>query len=324
MGGKPLISVVTVFLNAEKFIEEAIVSVLVQTYDNWELLLVDDGSSDASSRIALRYAEHFPVQVCYLEHSDHQNRGTCASRNLGIGKAKGDYIALLDADDVWFPHKLERQMAILDSNPEAALVYGAPQYWYSWSGDPRDKERDYVTRLGVQQNTLFKPPTLLTLTYPLGKANSPCPSDLLLRREIIERIGGFEEAFDGIYQLYEDQAFLAKLYLKAPVYVSSECWDKYRNHPNSCVSVVTKAGQYHLVRLFFLNWLQAYLSKEGLKDVEIWKALRKALWQYRHPIMYRFHPKHLIKLMKDLLKLILPVRIIRSLQFKANQEYFRQ
>src|SRR5215203_3938514 len=138
MTSKLLVSSVMIFLNAEKFIEEAIESVFAQTYDNWELLLVDDGSSDDSSQIALRYAERYPERVRYLEHPGHQNRGMSASRNLGVSQAKGEYIALLDADDVWLPRTLEQQAIILDSHPEAGMVYGSAQYWYGWTGDPED------------------------------------------------------------------------------------------------------------------------------------------------------------------------------------------
>src|SRR5215218_10922420 len=99
MSAKPLVSAIIIFLNEERFIEEAIQSVFAQSYENWELLLVDDGSSDASTRIALRYAEEHPGRVRYLEHPGHQNRGMSASRNLGISHTKGEYIACLDADD---------------------------------------------------------------------------------------------------------------------------------------------------------------------------------------------------------------------------------
>src|SRR5918997_3094056 len=144
MNSKPLVSSVMIFLNAEKFIEEAIESVFAQTHDNWELLLVDDGSSDDSSQIALRYAERHPEKVRYLEHPGHRNRGMSASRNLGIRHAKGEYIALLDSDDVWLPHKLQQQVAILDAAPEAGMVYGLSQYWHSWTGKPQDIQRDVV------------------------------------------------------------------------------------------------------------------------------------------------------------------------------------
>lgn len=80
---QPLVSVIIPFLNAERFIEEAIESVLAQTYKNWELLLVDDGSDDKSTKIALDYAKKCHGKVFYFEHDRHHNIGTSASRNLG-------------------------------------------------------------------------------------------------------------------------------------------------------------------------------------------------------------------------------------------------
>src|SRR5918998_1607143 len=144
MSSNPLVSCVIIFLNAERFIQEAIESVYAQTYDKWELLLVDDGSTDDSTQIALHYAEQYPEKVRYLNHPSHQNRGMSASRNLGISHAKGAYVAFLDADDVWLPNALQRQVAILGSNPEAGMVLGSAQYWYSWTGRPEDNERDFI------------------------------------------------------------------------------------------------------------------------------------------------------------------------------------
>jgi glycosyltransferase involved in cell wall biosynthesis len=269
---QPLVSVIVIFLNAEKFIVEAIQSILGQTYDNWELLLVDDGSTDASTQIALGYAERYPGKVRYLKHPGHQNRGMSASRNLGISHAKGEYTAFLDADDKWFAYKLEQQVAILSSHPEAGMVYGRTLYWRSWTGDPADIHRDSVPDLGIQVNKLFEPPTLLTLLYPLGSATPPSLSNLLLRRGAVERAGGFEEDFRG---MYEDQAFLSKTYLTESVFVASEseCWDKYRQHSDSCFGVTERAGQHQSARLFFLNWLEQHLSERGVENAEIWKLL---------------------------------------------------
>src|SRR3712207_5555672 len=156
-----LVSVITTFLDEEKFIKEAIESVLAQRYDNWELLLVDDGSTDSSTQIALRYAQRYPEKVRYLEHPGHENRGRSATRNLGIANARGEYIAFLDADDAWLPHKLQQQVAILNSHPEAGMVYGRTLLWYSWSGNPDDAKRDSIES-STQLNTLFRPPALLT------------------------------------------------------------------------------------------------------------------------------------------------------------------
>jgi glycosyltransferase involved in cell wall biosynthesis len=275
MSSKPLVSCIVIFLNEERFIREAIDSVFAQTCDDWELLLVDDGSTDGSTQIALQYAEQYPAKVRYLEHPGHQNRGASAARNLGLGNAKGEYIAFLDADDVWVPHKLQQQVMILKSHPEATVLYGNTRYWNSWTGNPKDEQRDRVPELVVQSDTLIKPPTHLVLSYPLGKGAAPSLSNLMLRREVIERTGGFEESFKRVYT---DQAFLSKVYLKEPVFVAaeSEYWDKYRRHPDSCVTVMHKTGQYFSVRQQYLNWLEEYLSKQGFEGPEVWKLLREA------------------------------------------------
>jgi glycosyltransferase involved in cell wall biosynthesis len=287
MNPKPLVSVITPFLDGEAFLREAIESVMAQTYDHWELLLIDDGSAATATAIARHYADGRPGKVRYLEHDGHENRGVCASRNLGVRHARGEYVALLDADDVWLPHKLERQVAILGAQPEAAMVYGRSEYWHSWTGNAEDICRDHVPELGVPTDTLVRPPTLLKATSPLGQAITPCPSDLMFRRDMIERVGGFEESFRGIYQLYEDRAFLAKVYLREPVFVANECWDRYRQHPDSCVAVVNKARQQQSVRLVFLTWLEGYLSRQGVTDAELRTALRRVLWPYRHPTLQR-------------------------------------
>ncbi len=285
---QPLVSVITIFLNCEKFIEEAIESVFAQTYENWELLLVDDGSTDGSTDHALRYAQQYPQKVRYLEHPKHQNRGMSATRNLGINNAKGEYIALLDADDVFLPQKLEKQVAILEAQPRAAMVYGSTQYWYSWTGNAKDSERDFFGRLGVNVDTLLHPPTLLTL-FLKDPGILPCTCGLLARRQIVEGIGGFQENFRG---MYEDQVFLANMCLKSPVLVESGCWDKYRQHPDSNSHIAISAGEYHPrkanpAKHIFLNWLANYISEQGIKDAELWQALNKQLRPYRYPLAYK-------------------------------------
>ncbi|OLE67613.1 MAG: glycosyl transferase family 2, partial [Cyanobacteria bacterium 13_1_40CM_2_61_4] len=278
---KPLVSVIIIFLNEERFIQEAVESVFAQTYDSWELLLVDDGSTDASTKIALQYAEQYPMKVRYLEHEAHQNRGMSASRNLGVRHAKGEYVAFLDADDVWLPDKLEEQVAILSSHPEAAMVCGPVQWWYSWTGNPEDIQRAHVVALPVQPDSLVKPPHLLVCL--LGNETVTTTSGLV-RRKAIESVGGLEESFHG---LYEDQAFCAKLCSKASVFVASGCWYRWRKHPRSCCSVAVSTGQYRHARLTFLHWLEKYLRQQEIKNSELWEVLQKERWQCHHPILYR-------------------------------------
>lgn len=288
MSDKPLVSVVMIFLNVETFIQEAIASVFSQTYAHWELLLVDDGSTDASTRIALRYANQYPAKVRYLEHQGHQNRGMSASRNLGVRTAKGDYVAFLDADDVYLPEKLERQVAVLESQPAAAMVYSATQHWYSWTGNPND-QRNSSRKLGVPPDTLVDPPTLPRL-FLQRKAQTPGTCGVLVRREAIERVGMFEERFRG---MFEDQVFFYKLLLNKHVYLQSGVWDRYRQHPQSHNRVMSRKGAYDRAGgpsptyRMFLQWLESYLIQHQINDPNLWQALNKELWPYRHPVRYR-------------------------------------
>ncbi|MEB3181436.1 MAG: glycosyltransferase family A protein, partial [Nostocaceae cyanobacterium] len=243
--------------------------------------------TDDSTAIAKGYAEKYPHKVRYLEHEGHQNRGMSATRNLGIRNAKGEYIALLDADDVWLPDKLEQQLATMESHPEAAVVFGPTQYWYSWTGQPEDISRDTIRELWLPPNRLFHPPHLLPLLLQ-KKVNTPATCSVLMRRQLFADIGGFEEGFRG---MYEDQAFFAKVYLKAPVFVESKYWDRYRQHSDATCAVAEKTGQYRRFKtnpahLTFLNWMAEYLNKEQVKDAKVWQALQKALWPYQHPWLY--------------------------------------
>jgi glycosyltransferase involved in cell wall biosynthesis len=280
----PQVSIVIPFLNAEKFLDEAIQSVFAQTYSFWELLLVDDGSTDGSTVIAKQYVKRDAARVRYLDHPQHKNQGLPASRNLGLSHARGEFVAFLDADDVWLPDKLAEQMAVLQSQPLAMMVYGPSRRWYSWTGRPEDAERDYLPNLGVQANALLQPPILLTLSLE-RKATTPCPSNVLLRRDVIEKVGGFEESFRGPCHLYEDQAFFAKVVVRHPVWVSDRQWDKYRRHPDSVAAVVKGRGQGVEVRGVYLRWLADYLDREGIEDRDLCRALEGQLWSYRHPVL---------------------------------------
>jgi glycosyltransferase involved in cell wall biosynthesis len=125
----PRVSVIIIFLNGERFIEEAVESVLSQDFDSFELILVDDGSTDGSTAIARTYAEQHPHRVRYVDHPDHANRGMSASRNRGLGVARGEYVAFIDADDVWSPNKLTEQVAIMDAHPEVGMLCGAARMY---------------------------------------------------------------------------------------------------------------------------------------------------------------------------------------------------
>ena len=288
MLAEPLFSAIIIFYNAERFLREAIDSVLSQTEESWELLLVDDGSQDRAADIAREYADRIPAKVRYLHHPDHGNHGMSATRNLGVRNSCGEWVAFLDADDIWLPMKLAEQKQLLLSHTEAGLLYGSYLYWSSWSSELMQAS-DFQPGISVSPNTLVHPPDLILLNYPLGKGPAPLLSDLVVRRAVVDQVGGFEESFDGIYQLYEDQAFLAKVYLTTPALVSGQCWSYYRQTPTSCSAVTQAAGHYGEIRRFFLEHLERYLASHNNQNPLIWRALRRALWPYRHPYLAKMN-----------------------------------
>ena len=207
MSGMPLVSVVAIFYNEERFLDDAIGSVVAQTFTDWELLLVDDGSLDASREIARKWEVRFPGRIRCFEHPGRVNRGTSASRNRAIDQARGRWLAPLDGDDAWLPHKLETQLRLVEAHAGVGITYSSPELWYSWTGVDSDRARDHVPdpglACGVPVDGRMLLPGMIERRFP-----SPCPSSMLVRTEAARAVGGFEEAFVG---MYDDQVFTAKI-----------------------------------------------------------------------------------------------------------------
>lgn len=108
---EPLISVIMPAYNADRFITEAIGSVRGQTHENWELLILDDGSADSTCHLAERFARE-DARIRLIRNE--KNMGVARTRNRGFDLCRGSYVALLDADDLWHPDKLEKQLALLE------------------------------------------------------------------------------------------------------------------------------------------------------------------------------------------------------------------
>ncbi len=116
MGKVPTVSVIICIYNGERHLREAIESALAQTYPSVEIVIVNDGSTDNTESLCRSYEG----RVVYISQ---KNRGLAKARNRGINESRGDYIALLDHDDLWRPDKLEKQMNLFVQNPELGLVY---------------------------------------------------------------------------------------------------------------------------------------------------------------------------------------------------------
>lgn len=249
----PRVSVIMPFLNAERFLDEAINSVRAQSFPDWELLLVDDGSNDGGRMIAARHMQADPERVRLLE-PDPDRRGAAAARNRGIAAARGSLIAFLDADDLYLPDKLARDVAALEADPESAWAYHATR-WFFEDG----RQRGWTERLGVRLDRRYDPPELLLRIILEERGDIPCTCGVMIRREAIEAVGGFDERF----ALYEDQSLWAKLLLGFPVQVRFGCDALYRQHGASTSSSASERGDYdqyrpHRARRVFLEWLRDY------------------------------------------------------------------
>ena len=279
----PAVSCIVIFLNEERFLAEAVGSVLAQEYESWELLLVDDGSTDRSADIAHAFVQRHPERVRYLQHPGGRTLGMSAARNLGLAHARGRYVGFLDADDVWLPEKLTEQVAILESRPDVGMVYGRTLLWHSWQPDGAPRTLDHFCDLGVTPDTALEPPRLLVQLIE-NRFQTPTTCNALVRRSVIDAVGGFEPEFRG---MFEDQVFFMKVGLDQRVYVASRCWAKYRQREDSHSALADSAGHVIEARTRLLAWLEAYLERRGTNEAPLWKALRREQFALRSPGLHR-------------------------------------
>jgi glycosyltransferase involved in cell wall biosynthesis len=184
---KPLVSVITPAYNAERYIAETIDSVLGQTYVNWELIVINDGSTDKTGEIARSYRD---PRIRYIEQ---ENRGIAKTRNRLLKESKGEYITFLDSDDIYLPQKVEEEADFLETHPEYAAAYCDLRYFF-------DKEPGKLYRH--------------TYTFPSGdvfkellKRQFITNTTLMIRRLVIEKLGLFNEATREV----EDWSYFLKM-----------------------------------------------------------------------------------------------------------------
>jgi glycosyltransferase involved in cell wall biosynthesis len=269
------VSVVIPFFNTQKrFLREAVESALHQENISLEILLVDDGSERESASIAMDLAESSDGRVRYLSHPDRLNRGTSATRNLGVSESVGEFIAFLDSDDVWRTAKLAEQIEIFTDLPDVALVFGQSEYWFDWQPGSADAPQSFIPNTGARQQRVLQPPEFIR-DFLRGRIIVPNPSNFMVRRSAYEACGGFEESFPG---MYDDQVFLAKLGLENDVCVVPRCWDRYRQHANSLSAQAQMSASEQIVRRRFLLWLQQYCQEKGTSWPEVSEAISKELW----------------------------------------------
>ncbi|WP_207060994.1 glycosyltransferase family A protein [Motiliproteus sp. SC1-56] len=216
------VSVVIPAYNASTFISETLDSVLAQSEPPLEVIVVNDGSTDNTPKLI---ADHYP-QVKLINQA---NGGVSRARNAGLAACRGDYIALVDADDLWEANKLARQLDALDRFPKAGFVVTDECFFdeqvYCESGMGR---RSFRSQLPQDIDMMAKPVTWL-ITEPFVSTSS-----VLMRRELAQAVGGFEPGL----QIGEDRDYWIRLALKAGIlYVPEVLVRKRQNHGQNLSSI---------------------------------------------------------------------------------------
>ncbi len=204
----PTVSVVIGAYNAERWIEETIRSVLRQTWRDVELIVVDDGSTDATADVVRSFGES--VRLLQKE-----NGGSASARNAGTRAARGQYVAFLDADDLWLPTKLERQMPLFEDEPALAWCYTDAQIFESTSGRLLHQVGDLLT---LHEGDVLRP-LLLGNFIQLS---------VVARREALRAVGGFDES--SLHRISEDWDLWLRMAAHYPVRCVREPLLQIRRH----------------------------------------------------------------------------------------------
>lgn len=204
------VSVIIPCRNGLPFLEQTLASVRRQTFTDYEVVLVDDGSTDGSAELARRLDPHIRI----LRHAGGANLGATASMNLAIARSSSRHLAFLDADDLWLPTKLEEQVALLESEPEVGLVY---------------TDGDVIDAAGVPQYGLM--PEGHAETNDPARLLMDCyirtPSQVMLRRDVLGRVGRFNER----YQYSKDHDMWLRVSETARLHFLPRRLTGYRQHP---------------------------------------------------------------------------------------------
>jgi glycosyltransferase involved in cell wall biosynthesis len=174
---EPRVSIIIPAYNVAPYIAETLDSVLAQTVADYETIVVNDGSTDATEQAIAPYHERFGERFLYVKQA---NRGIAGARNAGLRLARGRYIALLDADDIWLPQYLQTMLALIESDAALDLVYPNAIFW----GSPNFSGREFQAVFPSGEPVTFEK-VLKRECYVFGL--------VLFKRELLERVGMFDE-----------------------------------------------------------------------------------------------------------------------------------
>lgn len=222
----PKVTVCISAYNHEAYVEQAIISIVNQTYQVFELIVIDDGSSDRTPQILERLREEHGF---YYERQ--QNMGLVRTLNKLISKAKGEYITLCASDDFWPPTRLEEQVEALDTNPIAALVHGVPSIVNNQGAVVRDKR--FKLEQMLDGETAFE-----DLVWRRKKFQT---TTIMIRASIYDDLGGYDEQI-----AVEDIDWMLRVTRKYPIKAVGQVWNYYRKHGENWT--MTQSGARKLIR----------------------------------------------------------------------------
>jgi glycosyltransferase involved in cell wall biosynthesis len=237
----PRVSVIIPTYNRSWCLSEAIDSVLSQTFQDMELIVVDDGSSDETPALLSRYGDR-------LRCLRQTNQGVSAARNHGFQAAGGALIAFLDSDDLWQPEKLARQVDFFDHQPDA-LICQTGETWIR-----RGRRVNAKHRHRKPSGWIFEPSLALCLVSP---------SAVMMRRELLEEMGGFDESLPAC----EDYDLWLRVSLRYPIHLIEEALVIKRGGHDDQLS-----GQHSLDR-YRIQSLDKILDRESLSPAQFQGAV---------------------------------------------------
>ncbi len=216
---KPLISVVMTSYNYERYLVEAIESVLAQTYSNKEIIIVDDGSSDSSVCIIEKYAKEYDF-IHFYTHADGKNHGLVASMKLGIEKARGEYVAFCESDDYWAPQHLSKKVEIINHYSNVAIISNGIKMF----GNEADiEERGWV--VNHIRKLLKQGGTPIDLRYNQEFNFIPTLSSVMIRRDLL-----LDLDFNTPVSAWIDFWLYRQILLKYKLYFVDEELTYWRQH----------------------------------------------------------------------------------------------
>ena len=251
MEQRELVSIILPTYNRAHTLAQTIRSVCAQTYENWELIVVDDGSTDDTRALLASFAADARIRPVYLE----QNGNVCVALNEGIAHMRGDYMARIDSDDLWLPEKLEKQIAYLRAHPDCGACFTQV--------DLIDAQDECVNARWPALYEAYRPDCKTQREWVLRllqKGNCLCQSTAVIPRAVLQAVGTYNLAL----LQSQDYDLWLRIAARYPIYLDPQPLTRYRWEPEESIKL-SRSGEesdtrfyneQRLIRLHFLDLIR--------------------------------------------------------------------